>query len=692
MYKIKNLIFKMEQSISQNPLFSDYNTIPFLQIQNNHFFPAFNAAIEANKLQLSSIVNNKEPASFRNTILPFEYSTVLIDQISSILTNKNRAYTDEETQKICKDVSYLSARFRNELYTNQEIFERINQVYQSKQNQETSIEDQTLISKIYRTFLRNGILLGDQISRLQEINLELVKLILSFEENLLAEKKNYFLHLTEEKDLKGLPKTSIDAAENSAKELGLGGWVFNFSEPSYIPFMSYNENRELRRKFCLDYGSRCFKQDSYDNQEIVIKISQLRKEKANLLGFKTHAEYVLKERMASDPQTVENFLNDLLTKVKPIAEQEFKQLNTFAKEKDGIEKLEKWDLAFYSEKLKKNLFDLDEESLKVYFPLEAVINGAFGLANKLYGLNFNEVHNIDKFDKDVKTYEVRDENQKLIAYFYGDFFPRSNKQNGGWVYSLKNQHRTFDGLSKLPHTGIFCNFPKASNSAPSLLRFNDVETLFHEFGHALHSMLSNVNYPSLSGINVLWDFVELPSQIMENWCYQPENLKLFAKHYLTGEIIPTEYIEKIKKKKNFLTGLSTLRQLNFSKIDMMWHTEDFPSKKEDIKKYEEKVFVEFTENLLSTCYTVSFLHLFNQTYDYSAGYYSYHWAEVLSADAFEMFELNGIFDRKTGEKFRESVLCKGGSDHPMKLYLDFRGKQPTIEAFLENKGLIEKFQ
>lgn len=679
----------MEQSISQNPLLSDFNTIPFLQIQNSHFLPAFTAAIEANKLKMFSIAHNTEPASFKNTILPFEYSTVLIDQISCILINKNRAYTDEETQKICKNVSQLSAVFRNELYTNQAIFERINQVYQAKQHQEYLVEDQTLILKVFNTFIRNGILLGDRISRLKEINLDLVKLILSFEENLLAEKKKYFLHLTEEKDLNGLPKSSIDAAENSAKERGLNGWVFDFSEPSYIPFMSYNENRELRKKFCIDYGSRCYKEDSNDNQEIVMKIANLRKEKANLLGFKTHAEYVLKERMASDPKTVESFLNNLLEKVKPIAEQEFIHLNAFAKERDGIEKLEKWDLAFYSEKLKKKLFDLDEESLKVYFSLESVINGAFGLANKLYGLTFLEVENIEKFDKDVKTYEVRNEKLQLIAYFYADFFPRSNKQNGGWVYALKNQHRTLDGLSKIPHTGIFCNFPKATKDTPSLLRFNDVETLFHEFGHALHTILSNVNYPSLSGINVLWDFVEFPSQIMENWCYQSENLKLFAKNYLTGEIIPTDLIEKIKRKKNFLTGLSTLRQINFSKIDMMWHTEDFPSKKEDIKNYEDEILIEFTNKIPSTCYSVSFLHLFNQTYDYSAGYYSYHWAEVLSADAFEMFEVNGIFNQKIGEKLRDSVLSRGGSDHPMKLYLDFRGKEPTIDAFLKNKELIE---
>lgn len=680
----------MQKSLTtKNPLLSKLLIIPFTKFQNTDFLPAINYALDYAKSEMSSIISEESP-NFLNTIAKYEFSTLLLDQISLILTNKNRSYTDPETQQICKEVSDLTTAFKNDVYQNQALFNKISQISGSLKDQNSlSIEYQTLTKKIHQDFIRKGALLGEKSHRFKEITLELGKLLLLFEDNLLAEKKNYYMHLTDIKDLKGLPESSIEKAQLAAKERGYEGWIFTLDEPSYIPFITYNENRDLRKKICLDYNSRCFHDDIHDNCGNVMKITELRKEKANLLGFQTHSEYILKERMAGSTEIVNNFLEKLLQIVKPRAEKEFEQLTNFAKELDGIEKLEKWDLSFYSEKLKKKLFDFDQQELLPYFPLDSVVQGVFNVANRLYGLNFLEVENIEKFCPEIKTYEVKNFENKLIAYFYTDLYPRSNKQNGGWVYTLRPRYKDFKSEEiTIPHVGIFCNFPMPSKNKPSLLTFEQVETIFHEFGHALHIMLGNNEFPTMGGINVLWDFVEMPSQIMENWCYETENLELFAKHYQTNEPIPKEFIQKIKAAKNFLIGLSTLRQINYAKLDMKWHGDKLPKTRKEIKELEIENMIEFTPKLQNCCSITSFLHLFNQTYDYSSGYYGYHWAEVIADDAFEEFRKNGIFNKIIAEKFRGCILSKGATDHPMNLFREFKGREPDIEAFLKNRGLF----
>jgi peptidyl-dipeptidase Dcp len=450
--------------------------------------------------------------------------------------------------------------------------------------------------------------------------------------------------------------------------------------------MKYVENRELRKKISTAFGSKAFHGDKFDNRENIMEIAKLRHERANLLGYKTHADFVLEERMAKSPGKVKDFLSDLLEKAKPAAEREFAELENFAKDLDGIERLESWDSAYYSEKLKQKLFDLDDERLKPYFELENTIGGVFKVAGKLYGLQFEEVFDVDNYHEEVRTYRVFDEKGNFIALFYADFYPREGKRNGAWMTVYRNQKKE-KGKNERPHVSIVCNFSRPSFTKPALLTFQEVTTLFHEFGHALHGMLANTVYPGLSGASVYWDFVELPSQILENWCYEKEALSLFAKHHETGEAIPLELIEKIKKAGKFQEGMQTLRQLGFGILDMAWHDGD-PSKIEQVKDFEEKAFEQtrlYPSNP-KTCMSTSFSHIFQG--GYSAGYYSYKWAEVLDADAFELFKENGIFDQKTADSFKENILSKGGTEAPMVLYKRFRGKQPEPEALLRRAGLV----
>ena len=572
---------------------------------------------------------------------------------------------------------------------NKNLFNKINEVYKNKNSFNLSVEENTLLERKYNSFIRNGALLNEKDAlRLCEINLELAKLILSFEENLLAEKKAYVLHITDEKDLKGLHAIDKDAAKQAATSKNLEGWVFTFDATSYIPFMTYIENRALRKIFCKSYNSRCYNNNEYDNQTIVLQITRLRKEKANLLQFDYHSEFVLQDRMAGNSKRVFDFLTEIREKAKTKADEEIIELTKLAKELDGIEILEKWDMAYYSEKLRKKLFDLDQEELKSYFLLENVLKGVFHLASNLYSISFTEVKNMSKQHEDVSSFEVKDEHNQTIAYFFCDFYPRQEKQNGGWEYTFKPQYIDENQVNHRPHVSINCNFPKPTETHKSLLMFEDVKTLFHEFGHALHSMFSNVSFPSLSGINVLWDFVELPSQIMENFCYEPDVLQTFAFHYQTNEVIPMEKIQKIKNAKNFNTGLNTIRQVNFSNLDMKWHSDRFPRKKHQIKQFEKDNVLEFCPPIEESCLIVSFLHLFNSTYDYSAGYYSYHWAEVLDADAFEVFQEKGILNKEVAASFKSNILMKGGMENPMDLFKRFRGKEPSIHAFLKRKGLI----
>jgi peptidyl-dipeptidase Dcp len=509
---------------------------------------------------------------------------------------------------------------------------------------------------------------------------------LEFGENVLAETNAYQLHITNEADLSGLPEGTIEAARELAMSLEKEGWVFTLDYPSYVPFMTYADNRELRKQLAIAFGAKGFQNNEFDNQEIVLKIARLRHERANLLGYASHSDFVLEERMAESPEKVKSFLKDLLAKAKPAAEKEFAELSAFAKETDGIDHLEKWDGAYYSEKLKQKLFNLDDEKLKPYFKLENVLNGAFTIAGKLYGLKFKEVQDIDKYHKNVTTYEVTDEKGNLTAIFYADFFPRKGKRNGAWMTSYKSQY-VKNGINERPHVSIVCNFTKPTETKPSLLTFNEVTTLFHEFGHALHGMLADTIYPSLSGTSVYWDFVELPSQVMENWCYEPEALALFAHHYQTGEMIPMEYINKIKESASFQEGMATMRQLSFGLLDMGWHGAD-PSGITNLKDFETEQFAstqlypDVKENAMST----AFSHIFQG--GYSSGYYSYKWAEVLDADAFEYFQEKGIFDRETANKFKDNVLSKGGTEHPMLLYKRFRGQEPKPEALLKRAGLL----
>jgi len=664
-----------------------HNTAPFSQIKIEDYVPAFQKGIKLAKAEIDAIVNNPEAPTFENTIVAMDFSGDILDRLSSVFFNLNSAETNDEMQKIAQEVSPWLSEFGNDIRLNADLFAKVKAVYDQKESLNLNAEQTTLLDKKYKSFSRNGANLPeDKKNQLREIDKELSKLSLQFGENVLAETNNFELHLTDPKELSGLPEGTIEAARLLAKNQEKEGWIFTLDHPSYIPFMTYADNRELRKKMAIAFGAKAFQNNEFNNEENVLKIAKLRHERANLLGYKTHAHFVLEERMAESPEKVFSFLNDLLAKAKPAAQKEFAELTAFAKDLDGIEQLEKWDGAYYSEKLKQQLFNLDDEKLKPYFQLEKVLEGAFTVAKKLYGLTFTEVFDIDKYHEEVTTYEVTDAENNLVSIFYADFFPRKGKRNGAWMTSFKHQSIK-DGVNERPHISNVCNFTKPTETKPSLLTFNEVTTLFHEFGHGLHGMLANTVYPSLSGTSVYWDFVELPSQIMENWCYEPEALALFANHYETGEIIPIEYVQKIKESASFQEGLATLRQLSFGLLDMAWHGQD-PTKITDLKTFETEQFAntqlypDVKENAMST----AFSHIFQG--GYSSGYYSYKWAEVLDADAFEYFQENGIFNAEVAKKFKDNVLSKGGTEHPMTLYKRFRGQEPKPEALLKRAGLL----
>ncbi|WP_306353643.1 M3 family metallopeptidase [Flavobacterium sp. '19STA2R22 D10 B1'] len=664
-----------------------HDTAPFSLLKTDDFFPAFQESIKLAQKEIDTIVNNPETPTFENTIEALAYSGATLDRVSSIFFNLHSAETNDEIQKIAVDVSPLLSEFGNDVRLNEGLFAKVKAIYDQKESLNLTPEQITLLDKNYKNFSRNGANLSEnKKNELRQIDKELSKQSLAFGENVLAETHAFELHITDEKDLSGLPEGTIEAARELASTHNKEGWIFTLDYPSYVPFVTYADNRELRKKMAIAFGAKGFQNNELDNQEIVIKIAQLRHQRANILGYATHAHFVLEERMAENPETVKTFLQDFLAKAKPAAEREYKELSEFAKELDGIDVVQKWDSAYYSEKLKQKLFNLDDEKLKPYFQLEKVLAGAFTVAHKLYNLNFVEVFDIDKYHEDVKTYEVRDNSANLVAIFYADFFPRKGKRNGAWMTSFKSQFIE-NGINERPHISIVCNFTKPTGTKPSLLTFNEVTTLFHEFGHALHGMLANTNYPSLSGTSVYWDFVELPSQIMENWCYEPEALALFAHHYQTGEIIPIEYVNKIKESASFLEGMATMRQLSFGLLDMGWHGQD-PSTITDIKQFETEqfastqLFPDVKENAMST----AFSHIFQG--GYSSGYYSYKWAEVLDADAFDYFQENGIFNTEIATKFKDNVLSKGGTEAPMVLYKRFRGQEPKPEALLKRAGLL----
>ncbi len=673
-------------SILTQKFHTKHNTAPFSQIKIQDYKPAFIENIQSARSEIDAIINNAEAPTFQNTIEALEFSGEALDRLSSVFFNLNSAETNDEMQKIAQEVSPLLTEFGNDITLNQDLFKRIKAVYDQKESLNLTAEQSTLLDKKFKSFSRNGALLSEEKKlKLREIDSELAKLKLTYGENILAETNNYQLHIVNENDLKGLPDGAIEAAKSLAKSKKLEGFVFTLDMPSYLPFMTYIENRELRKEMAIAAGKKAFQNNEFDNQEITLKIAKLRFERANLLVYETHSHFVLEERMAQNPEKVKLFLNDLLNKAKPAAEREFAELAAFAKKLDGIEQLQKWDSAYYTEKLKQQLYNLDDEKLKPYFQLEKVLKGAFTIANKLFGLKFTEVFDIDKYHSEVTTYEVHDEFDALVAIFYADFFPRKGKRNGAWMTSFKSQYIK-DGKNERPHVSNVCNFTKPTETKPSLLTFNEVTTLFHEFGHGLHGMLANTVYPSLSGTSVFWDFVELPSQIMENWCYEPQALALFAQHYETAEVIPQQYVEKIKESASFQEGMATLRQLSFGLLDMAFHSNN-PSAISDIKTFEKSVFdnTNLYPDVAENCMSVSFSHIFNG--GYSSGYYSYKWAEVLDADAFAHFQEQGIFNKDIAKKFKDNVLSQGGTIAPMELYKRFRGQEPTADALLKRAGL-----
>ena len=666
-----------------NPLLQDFNTAPFSKISNDNYKPAIQKGIEIAKLEIDAITDNSNEPTFENTTVALDFSGEKLNRITSIFFNLNSAETNDEIQKIAQEVSPWLSEFGNDITLNTALFARVKAVFNVKETLDLSPEQTMLLDKQYKSFARNGANLNEEDkSKLREIDAKLSTLSLKFGENVLAETNAFELHITNENDLAGLPESEKEAAKSKDKE----GWVFTLDYPSYIPFLTYIDNRELRKKMAIAAGKKGFQDNSFNNEGVVLEIVNLRHQRANLLSYKTHAHFVLEERMAETPENVIAFSNNLLEKAKPAAIKEFNNLEAYAKKLDGIDQLQKWDGAYYSEKLKKELFDLDQEILKPYFKLENVISGVFEIANRLFDLQFKEVSNIDKYHEDVKTFNVTDTKGNFVAVFYADFHPRKGKRNGAWMTSYKSQ-QIKNNINERPHVSIVCNFTKPTETKPSLLTFNEVTTLFHEFGHALHGMLANTTYNSLSGTSVSWDFVELPSQVLENWCFEKEALELFAKHYETGEVIPMNYVEKIKESASFHEGMQTLRQLSFGLLDMQWHGQD-PTEISSVKVFENgafadtKLYPDVAENVMST----AFSHIFQG--GYSAGYYSYKWAEVLDADAFEYFLEEGIFNKEVATKFKENVLSKGGTEKPMELYKRFRGKEPKPDALLKRAGLI----
>ncbi len=664
-----------------------FNTIPFEEIKLEHFLPAVVSAIELASKEIKTLVDNKQQADFDNTIIALDSVGAQLGLVSGVFFNLNSAETSEDMQKLAQEISPLLTDHSNDILLNEVLFERIKTVYDNRNTLNLGAESTTLLEKTYKRFARNGALLSDdKKEKLRALNKDLSLASLKFGENVLAESNSFEMLLTDKKELDGLPQSAIEASALLAKEKEKKGWLITLDYPSYIPFITYAENRVLREKLYRAFSSKANQGNGFDNKKTVLKIAQLRFEKANLLGYDTHAHYILEERMAKSSETVKTFLNELLEKSLPASENERKELQDFAISLGGPKELQRWDASFYSEKLKKEKLNFDEEKLKPYFQLEKVVDGVFEVAKKLYGLSFKKNKAIQTYHKDVTAYEVYDDKKEFLALFYADFFPRTGKRQGAWMTSYKGQ---FDrnGESQRPHISIVCNFTKPTETLPSLLTFNEVTTLFHEFGHALHGMVADGKYEGLSGTNVSWDFVELPSQILENWCYEKECLDLFAKHYQTGETIPQEYIEQIQASLKFQSGLGSLRQISFGLLDMAWHDTD-PSKIDDPITYENQVSAgtSLYPKVEGSCMSTQFSHIFQG--GYSAGYYSYKWAEVLDADAFESFQTAGIFDKKTATNFLNNILSKGGSEDPALLYKRFKGRNPSTDALLKRSGLI----
>ena len=666
-----------------------FETVPFDKIKPEDYLPAVKEAIVIAKKRIEAIKNNNDAESFSNVVEALENAGPEVDFIAGIFFNLHSAETNDELQKLAKEISPILTEYGNDISLDKLLFKKIKAVWDQKDKFDLNGEQQMLLEKNYKSFVRNGALLNEaDQAMMREISGKLSTLGLTFGDNVLNETNKFLMVIDNEKDLDGLPDDVKEAASELATEKEHPGkWAFSLAYPSMLPFISYAKNRELRKRIYMANATKAFKGDELDNQKIIKEIAQLRHQKANLLGYESHAHFVLEERMASNPATVNAFMENIIKHATPAAMAETEELKAYAKKLDGITDYQKWDNTYYAEKLKNEKFSINDEMLRPYFKLDKVIAGVFEVAHKLYGLSFKVRNDIPVYHPDVKTYEVVDENNKHIAVFYADFHPRAGKKNGAWMTSFRGQ-KIENGINHRPHIAIVCNFTKPTSSKPSLISFDEVTTLFHEFGHALHGMLANTHYESLSGTNVYWDFVELPSQILENWAYEKECLDLFAEHFETGEKIPAELIKNLKDSSSFLEGRATLRQMSFASVDMAWHSEKSKSIT-DVEKFEETHMekMDFLPHVKGTSISTAFSHIFAG--GYSAGYYSYKWAEVLDADAFEFFKEKGIFNREVANKFKDNILSLGGSQHPMKLYVAFRGKEPNPQALLKRAGLIK---
>lgn len=695
MFPVESRLFLLASNKPmENPLLQPFHTpfgvAPFSEIKNEHFLPAVKEAIDMARAEILDVANNEEPPTFLNTIVALERSGELLGRISGILFNLNSAETSEELQRIAQEASPLLTAFNNEVKQNAALFDRIRQVYDRRSDLELSPEDAMLLDKTYKGFIRTGAgLNAEDKRRFGEIAIELSKLGLTFGENVLAETNAFELHIVDRAAIDGLPEDAMARAADLARKKGKEGWLFTLHAPSYIPFMEHVRNRELREQMYRAYMSKSYHGDIRDNRDIVKRIVKLRQELAKLLGYGTYAEFVLEERMARTPSEVIGFLEDLLQKALPKAKEEVEEIREFMKAMGATHELQRWDWSYYSEKLRRKKYDLDDELLRPYFKLEKVIEGVFQTAGKLFGLSFHVNADIPVYHSDVTAYEVHDEAGEVLAVFFADYFPREGKRGGAWMTSFREERKTTKGRV-IPHVSIVCNFTPSSPANPSLLTFDEVKTLFHEFGHALHGMLADTTYASLSGTSVYWDFVELPSQILENWCYEKECLDLFAYHYQTGEPIPAEYIERLRASATYHEAYATVRQISFGLMDMAFHHRT--DEVDDVLKTEKEAMrvTELFPTVEGTCMAVQFSHIFAG--GYGAGYYSYKWAEVLDADAFSLFQQNGVFDSKTARSFKENILSRGGTEPPMELYKRFRGQEPTPEALLKRAGLLTSAQ
>jgi len=678
-------------SSGENPLFSDFSTPygvpPFDEIKIEHYVPAFKEGIKQQEEEIAAIAGNTDGPTFENTLEAMENAGALLRKVGNVFDVLNGSMTNEEMQAVAREVAPLRSKSSDDILLNEELFQRVKAVYEKKDSLRLNVEQNTLLEKYYKDFVRGGANLDEaKKTRLRQINEELSLLTLKFGENILKEDNRFELVIDNETDLAGLPDVVMTTAAETAKERGHDGkWVFTLHKPSLIPFLQYSAKRDLREKMFKAYINRGDNNDELDNKAILAEIAALRLEKANLLGYKTHAHFILEENMAKVPENVYKLLDQIWEPALKMAKKEAADLQALIDKEGGGFKLEPWDWWYYTEKLKKAKYDLDEEMLKPYFKLENVIEGVFYVSNQLFGLEFVERHDIPKYHKDAKVFEVRDADGSHVGILYTDYFPRASKRGGAWMNAFQKQSR-LGGINVYPIITNNGNFSLPTADKPSLLSSDDVSTLFHEFGHALHGLLSDCTYTRISGTDVAIDFVELPSQIMEHWVFEPEVLKVYAKHYETGEVIPQELIDKLTKAGHFNQGFITVEYLAASYLDMDWHT---------LTQAEEMDVIEFENNSMARIGLIPeivtryrspyFRHIFSG--GYSSGYYSYIWAEVLDADAYEAFKETSIFDPETARSFRENIMARGGTEDPMTLYLRFRGAEPSVEPLLKNRGL-----